>query len=158
MRHTEDEHQETYLQTATPDAWPRASARSAVARQCRKAVCRSFGSQIFNLMAKNHPRPKPASLHAGLYPRIHRLSADRSGETDKLELVSLPPLWQKAWSKGQRRPTYTVQQHKTVVRYPAHTTTDRSVIRVSINQAPTTPLKKSNCLSKRAQSVVGSPF
>jgi hypothetical protein len=37
--------QETYFQTATPDAWPRASARSAVARQCRKAVCRSFGSQ-----------------------------------------------------------------------------------------------------------------
>jgi hypothetical protein len=91
--------QETYLQTATPDAWPRASARSAVARQCRKAVCRSFGSQIFNLMAKNHLRPKPASLRAGLYPPIHRSSAGRSGETDKMELVSLPPLFAKKISQ-----------------------------------------------------------
>jgi hypothetical protein len=118
-----------------------ACAHTAAEQHCYKAAWSSFGSHRFNLAAKNCLQPKPASLYAGLCPRIQKLSAGISSETDKLELLSFLPLFAEtphpAWPKGKRRSTYSVQKSPKGNPSPlTHTTINLLLVCVSIINEP----------------------
>jgi hypothetical protein len=135
-----------YSQTETPPPHPRllgcvACAHTAATQHWYKAAWSSFGYRKINLAAKNCLRSEPASLHAKHCTRVQRLSAGISGEIDKLELVSLPPIFAEtphpASPKGQRISTYSVQRAPKGNMLPlTHTTTKLLLVYVSVIYEP----------------------